>query len=203
MVPSSMQRARALAIAFAALVAAVALAVYVDQAHRQPQTAPPIALGPTAPTGSAPPVNVSDQVKNASCPAAQLTIVTQPIDMAAGTHNFRLILTNQGRPCLLQGYPDITGIGATGRTVMHSEREPGFPAPIIHLRAGQSASAYYHAVYLDPPPCPQYSTVLAKPPNVEGAHRIHVGDPEPLWYCDLAIRPLVPGDQATQDPPHS
>jgi hypothetical protein len=82
----------------------------------------------------------------AACTASQLSGAVEYEDAAAGNRYARLVLTNQGEACTLQGYPGMQLVGADGRLLGTRvyPREPEAVPPLVQLATLASAAAELH-----------------------------------------------------------
>ncbi|MDQ6613940.1 MAG: DUF4232 domain-containing protein [Actinomycetota bacterium] len=114
------------------------------------------------------------------------------IEAGLGHQSSVVLFHNNGRPCVLRGYPGLDGIDATGRVAVSAQRVPATTEPIVQLNTGQTASALFEGHIGPVPaqgPCPAYAALLVTPPGE--THSVRV--PSNFSLCYLLIHPVVPG----------
>lgn len=178
-------------IALAALAVTLALVPYMDASHRSDQPRPPHAATPV-PAVEPPPVAVPAQVKSQSCSVDQLSVTNIEDPEGSVAHRyFKILFTNRGGPCLMQGYPELTGLDDSGQAVTRAQRRSaGTEATLVRLDHGQAASAQYQGLLSLYKACPKYVAITVTPPNAEKTARI-AWNSDP-WFCDFAIQPVAP-----------
>jgi hypothetical protein len=104
------------------------------------------------------------------------------------------VFHNAGRAsCSLQGYPGVSGLGASGTPIVQAVRETGFPANVVVLAAGGEASAVVHAGAVPDggATCPpDFAALRVTLPEETASTRLRVSLPA---CAGLTVRPVVAG----------
>ena len=104
------------------------------------------------PTGGSPDEVFAPGAPDGQCAAVNLDVTIEGADGAAGSTYYRVVFTNSGQECVLQGFPTvaISGLGnGTQMGVKADELDESSPV-IVTLATGGSAVAPLQAITIDP-----------------------------------------------------
>lgn len=120
-----------------------------------PPTSPPAASpsGTTpSPTATVAAETFAPGAPANQCHTADLAATIQGPDGSAGHLNYRIVFTNSGADCVLEGYPEVTVLKSAGSAILGAPaaNDANTTGAAVDLATGATAVAILTAVNIDP-----------------------------------------------------